>query len=327
MMYNRRKVFTLAASTIALAFPSMAYAQQATWRLSAAASPTDQRAIALMDVFAPAVSTVAKLETHWNGELVKQGTELDAIGRGNLEMAITSAQEIANVIPEFSIFAAGYLHRDAEHQVRVFSAPFMAPLKKKAEQLLGVKLLSVMYLGRRHLNLTTEQEVKTPADLAGVRLRMPASDSWQFMGKALGASPLPLPFNEVFMNLSAGTIDGQDNPLPTNKDSRFHEVTKQIVLTSHLVDFNYLALSLKVWDALTPEQQTQVQKAADDAAESGRKKQLALETELVQFFKDQGLKVYEPDLVAFRNHVQKVYLESDFSKPWPRGLVDQINEL
>jgi hypothetical protein len=133
-----------------------------------------------------------------------------------------------------------------------------------------VKLLTVMYLGRRHVNLRTDAEVRTPADLAGIKLRMPGTDAWQFLGSALGANPVPVAFGEVYTALQTGAIDGQDNPLPTNRDSKFYEVTKQIVLTSHLVDLNYLALSKKVWDEFTPEQQAVVQKAADDAAEQGR---------------------------------------------------------
>jgi TRAP-type transport system periplasmic protein len=327
MILNRRLLLAAMTSALAAGMISAAKSATQTWRLSAPVTATDQRALALTEVFGPAISGIAIFEPHWGATLVKQGTELDAIARGNLEMALTSAQEIANFVPEFSIFAAGYLHRDADHQLKVFAAPFMEPLKQKVEKTLGVKLLGIVYLGRRQLNLRTEKEIQTPADLAGLKLRMPGSDAWQFMGKALGAEPLPLAFTEVYANLSAGTIDGQDNPLPTDKDSKFYEVTKQIVLTSHLVDFNYLALSLKVWDTLTPEQQKSVQAAADNAATVGREKQLALEEELEQFFKDQGLKVYEPDVTAFRNHVQKVYLESDVSKPWPLGLLDKINEL
>ena len=104
-------------------------------------------------------------------------------------------------------------------------------------------------------------------------------------------------------------------------------MTSQIVLTSHLVDLNYLAISKAVWDGFTPEQQEIVQKAADDAAESGRQKQLALEAELEEFFKAEGLKVYTPDIEAFRTHVQQKYLESDFAKDWPEGMVDKINAL
>jgi C4-dicarboxylate transporter DctQ subunit len=82
---------------------------------------------------------------------------------------------------------------------------------------------------------------------------------------------------------------------------KFYEVTNQIVLTSHLVDLNYIAFSKAVWDKLTPEQQATVQKAADDAAESGRQAQLKKEEELVSFLREKGLDIYEPDLNAFRD--------------------------
>jgi TRAP-type C4-dicarboxylate transport system substrate-binding protein len=134
-------------------------------------------------------------------------------------------------------------------------------------------------------------------------------------------------FTEVYTALQTGAIDGQDNPLPTDRDSKFYEVTQQIVLTSHLVDQNYIAFSKTVWDGLTAEQQATVQKAAEDAAELGRQRQLALEAELEQFFMDEGLKVYTPDVEAFRTQVQKAYLESEFAKDWPEGLLDQINAL
>jgi len=324
----RRAVLVGAALASAAALASSAGAQdKITLRLSSPASATDQRAVALTEVFAPAVADFANFEGHWNASLFKQGTELEAIARGNLEMSITSAQELAVFFPEFSIFTAGYLHRDAAHQVAVFNSELMDPFKQKVEEELGVKLLTVMYLGRRHLNLRGDKKIMTPADLEGVKLRMPGTDAWQFLGQALGANPTPMAFTEVYTGLQTGAIDGQDNPLPTDKDSKFYEVTDQIVLTSHLVDLNYLAISNELFDSLTPEQQATIQKAADDAAESARQKQLALEDELVQFFKEQGLDVYEPDIDAFRSHVQQMYLESEYANDWPEGLVDQINAL
>lgn len=296
-------------------------------RLSSPATPTDQRAVSLTQVFAPAISGFAEFEPHWNASLFKQGTELEAISRGNLEMSIASAQELSTFYPEWSIFTAGYLHRDAEHQKRVFAADFMNEMKKKVEDELGVKLLTVMYLGRRQLNLRVDKKIGTPEDMAGIKLRMPGAESWQFLGKALGANPVPVAFTEIYTALQTGAVDGQDNPLPSTRDSKFYEVTKQIVLTSHLVDLNYLAVSKKVWDGLTAEQQATLQKAADDAAELGRQKQLALEAELEQFFKDKGLAVYTPDVEAFRKHVQKAYLESDLAKAWPKDMVEKINGL
>jgi TRAP-type C4-dicarboxylate transport system substrate-binding protein len=245
-------------------------------------------------------------------------------------MSIASAQELAQFFPEFSIFATGYVHQDAAHQVRVFNDPLMEPFKKKVEDELGVKLLSVMYLGRRHVNLRfprSEKNVMTPADLAGVNLRMPGTDAWQFLGKALGASPTPLAFNEVYTALASGAVDGQDNPLPTVVDKKFYEVTKQISLTSHLVDLNYIAFSKKTWDSLTADQQMTVQRAADAAAAYGRLKQLDKENNLADFIRSQGVEIYTPDLKAFREHVQSQYVGSETAASWPAGVLNKINAL
>jgi TRAP-type C4-dicarboxylate transport system substrate-binding protein len=299
-------------------------------RLSASASETDQRSVALAEVFGPAVSGFASYEPSYNATLFAQGTELEAISRGNLEMSITSAQELAQFFPEFSIFATGYVHQDAAHQVRVFNDPLMDPFKAKVEDELGVKLLSVMYLGRRHVNLRQcrdELDVQTPADLAGVNLRMPGTDAWQFLGAALGAAPTPLAFSEVYTALSTGAIDGQDNPLPTVVDRKFYEVTCQIALTSHLVDLNYIAISAEVFNNLTPEQQLIVQRAADAAASVGRLRQLEQENNLAAFIEENGVEVYNPDRAAFREHVQAQYVGSEFAASWPEGVLEQINAL
>jgi TRAP-type transport system periplasmic protein len=325
--FSLRRNLLTAALASALALTAGLAQAQVKLRLSSPASATDQRAVALTEVFGPAIKDFATFDGHWNASLFKQGTELEAISRGNLEMSIASAQELAEFFPEFSVFSAGYVHRDAAHQVKVFNADFFQAYKKKVEDKLGVKLLSVMYLGRRHVNLRGDKPVNTPADLAGVKLRMPGSEAWLFLGRALGAAPTPMAFTEIYQGLQSGAIDGQDNPLPTVKDAKFFEVTKQIALTSHLVDLNYLTLSKKVWDKLTPDQQKTLQKAADDACEAGRQKQLKLEDELVAFLKEKGLKVYTPDLAAFRKHVQGEYLKSDLAKNWEKGIVDKINAL
>lgn len=324
---RRAALAATAAATLALSAGAALAQDTIKLRMATVATPTDQRCIALEEKFAPAVAAFATYEPHYNGTLFKQATELEAIARGNLEMAITSAQELATFFPEFSILTAGYVHQSAEHQVAVFNDPVMDPLKQKVEDELGVKLLAVMYLGKRQVNLRGDREVTTPADLDGVKLRMPGTDAWQFLGKALGASPVPMAFTEVYTGLQTGAIDGQDNPLPTVVDSKFYEVTDQIVLTSHLVDLNYVAFSKAVWDDLTPEQQATVEQAAVEAAEFGRRNQLQKEQDLRAFLEEQGLKIYEPDVAAFREHVQAEYLASDYAKDWPEGMLERINAL
>jgi TRAP-type C4-dicarboxylate transport system substrate-binding protein len=81
--------------------------------------------------------------------------------------------------------------------------------------------------------------------MKGVKLRVPNSPTWIAMGKALGANPTPMAFNEVYMGLKTGAIDGQDNPLPTDKNAKFYEVTKYIVLTNHVVDSTWPSINEK----------------------------------------------------------------------------------
>ncbi|MEL7461571.1 MAG: TRAP transporter substrate-binding protein DctP [Pseudomonadota bacterium] len=330
---TRRAALTAAAAAgiaAGIGAPAFADGHKMTLTLATAGSETDQRSQAMAQVFAPMVAEFADFQPGYNATLFAQGTELEAISRGNLTMSIASAQELAQFFPEFSIFATGYVHQDAAHQVRVFNDPLMDPFKATVEEELGVKLLSVMYLGKRHVNLRQPREeldVKTPADLAGVNLRMPGTDAWQFLGKALGASPTPMAFTEVYTGLSTGAVDGQDNPLPTVVDAKFYEVTKQIALTSHLVDLNYIAFSKEVWDGLTADQQLTVQRAADAAAAWGRLKQLDKENNLADFIRAQGVEIYTPDLNAFRTHVQEQYVGSEVASSWPEGVLEKINAL
>ncbi|MCS5588392.1 MAG: TRAP transporter substrate-binding protein DctP [Candidatus Thioglobus sp.] len=299
-------------------------------RLASSGSDSGTRAVAMEEVFGPAVSKFASFEPHWNSTLFKQGTELEAIARGNLEMALASAQELAVFFPEYSIFSAGYVHRDAEHQKAVFNDPLMDSFKKKFEDVLNIKLLAVTYFGSRQVNLRqpkSELTVSTPADLAGVNLRMPGTAAWQFLGNALGANATPLAFSEVYTSLASGAVDGQDNPLPTVVDKKLYEVTKQIILTSHLADLNYIAISKSVWDDMTYDQKRAVHNAAEAAADHSTAAVQAKEASLVSFLESEGLDVYEPDLDAFRNHVQGLYMDSEFAKTWPEGLLDKINAL
>ena len=328
---RRAAIASVAALGLAAsAVPALADGHQMTFTLATSGSETDQRSVAMAEVFAPMVAGFADYQPGYNGTLFAQGTELEAIASGNLTMSIASAQELAQFFPEFSIFATGYVHQNAAHQVRVFNDPLMDPFKQTVEDELGVKLLSVMYLGRRHVNLRQTREeldVQTPADLAGVNLRMPGTDAWQFLGAALGASPTPLAFSEVYTSLSSGAIDGQDNPLPTVVDKKFYEVTNQIALTSHLVDLNYIAFSLETWNSLSAEQQMTVQRAADAAAAYGRLRQLDKENNLADFIRSQGVEIYTPDLEAFRTHVQAQYVGSEAAASWPEGVLERINAL
>lgn len=265
------------------------------------------------------------VQINLNSALFKQGAEPVAMARGNLELASISAFDIAKIVPEFSIFTAGYVIRDPAHLMKVFSGPIGTELFSLVSEKMDITVLSPLYLGTRQLNLRVARKVVTPADLKGVKLRMPASREWLFLGEALGATPTPLTFGEVYLGLKTGTIDGQDNPLPTVKSAKFFEVTRQITLTSHLVDSLFICVSNKLWNRLGTDQKARLQSAAQAAARYNNDKRIADEAALLTFFKSQGLSVTTPDVDAFRKAVQAAYLRSDYARVWPKGLLDRIN--
>ncbi|MEQ5775738.1 sialic acid TRAP transporter substrate-binding protein SiaP [Thalassospira sp. NFXS8] len=267
------------------------------------------------------------VEIHLNASLFKQGTEPAAMQRGNLDMAMISAQDIAKQIPAWSVFTAGYLIRDPDHQRHVFHSDIGKEFYQMVADDMNIEILDVGYLGTRQLDIRGDKKIETPADLAGIKLRMPGSDAWLFLGNALGANATPLAFGEVYTGLQTGTIDAQDNPLPTVKAAKFYEVTNQIVLTGHLVDAVFLSMAKKTYDGLSEEQQKVVRDAAEVATLYNNVHRIQDEEKLIEFFKEQGLKVYKPDVAAFRKKVQQDYLESDFAKDWPEGIVERVNAI
>jgi TRAP-type C4-dicarboxylate transport system substrate-binding protein len=108
---------------------------------------------------------------------------------------------------------------------------------------------------------------------------------------------------------------------------KFYEVMSQIVMTSHLVGFDLLAVSSKTWNAMSPDEQKKFQTAADDAIDWSTGQHLAREKGLADSFEKKGLKIYKPDVDAFRAYAQKMYLASDLAKSWPQGMLDKINAL
>ncbi|WP_226576284.1 TRAP transporter substrate-binding protein DctP [Acuticoccus sediminis] len=319
----------LAASLVGACILGMTGAASAqdrpTLRLSSVVSENDIRAEAFAEI-AEAVKDQFDLQVFNGATLVAQGAELTSIQRGNLEMGLVAPQTIAEQVPEWSIVTSAYLFDDAAHLKAVFDSDVGAELAGMAEDI-GIHILAPVYFGTRQVNLAPDKEVMTPQDLSGITLRMPGGDAWQFLGEAIGANPTPLAYAEVYTALQTGAIDGQDNPLPNDYNMKFYEVTNQIVLTGHLVGFDVLAIGKKLWDGFTPEQQEALQSAVDAAIAGSTERHLKREEELVSFFKDEGLKVYEPDRAAFRTYAQQKYLESEFAESWPEGMLEKINAL
>jgi len=322
---RRSALMACAALAASWALPVWAQAKP-TIRFAAVFSDRDIRAD-MIRMLAKDIEGDFKIEPFYNSSLFKQGTELVALQRDNLEMGNIAPQDISKQIPAWTILTSAYLFRDANHLNSFFASDLGAQMKKLAEDEAKVKILGPTFFGTRQVGLKPKKKINTPADMSGIKLRMPPGDAWQLLGRSLGANPTPMAFAETYTGLQTGAIDGQDNPLPNVQNMKFYEVMSQIVLTSHLVGFDLLSLNMKTWSGMSPAQQKSFQAAADKAISWSAAEHLKREAELAAEFRKQGLEVYVPDVNAFRANAQKIYLASDEARDWPKGMLEKINAL
>lgn len=269
------------------------------------------------------------LEIHDNGSLMTQEGEVDAVARGTLDMMFSTPFLVSNQMPYLNMFTVAYIFKDQKHMRAVMDGPIGQQVYEDVAKKLNVRWLTALYVGSRNLNLRNiGRDVKTPADLAGVNLRMPNTEAWLFMGRALGANPTPMAFAEVYQGLQTGAIDGQDNPLPTTRAQKWYEVTNSIVLTGHVIEPLCVAINEKKWQSLTEEQRQIMRKAIKEITAWNDAANLESEKNDVEYFRSKGLKIITPDVKAFMAATEKAYLSNNqMTKDWDLDLYQKIKSM
>lgn len=266
-----------------------------------------------------------KVSVHAASALFRQGTEVPAMQRGNVEMASPVTFEIEQQMPEYGVFSAAYLFRDPDHLIKTFRSDIGREYAADVATKMGIVILDTAYLGTRTVNLRMEKNVSVPSDLAGVKMRMPPGPAFQTLAKVLGATAVSMPITEVYLGLKTGSIDAQDNPTNMTRDWKFHEVTKQVVLTKHLVQPVFIAIAKPFFDKLTAEQQAELRTASREASDMQIAKTIADEVAAIDTFKANNIRIVEPNLAAFRTAVMDEYRKADAMKAWKPGLVERID--
>jgi tripartite ATP-independent transporter DctP family solute receptor len=317
--------FTLALGLVLGAAPALAQ-DKILLRFSTAAPPADFLSKSLerfQEELEKSAPGQFEIRLHPASSLFRQGTEVPAIQRGNLEMSTMTTFEVAQQIPEWGFFNRAYLFRDWDHVTKVFSGPLGERFRREVAEKMDIVILAPTYLGTRQLNLRATRAVNGPADLAGVKLRMPGGPEWLLLGQSLGVTPTPLAMPEVYLALKTGQIDGQENPLTIMNAAKLHEVTKQVVLTAHLVQPVFYVLRKPLWDKLSGDQKAKVQAAAVTATRFNDEARLADEQQVADRLKTLGLDLTPVDLKLFRDNADKVYAASDMAKAWNSDMMRQ----
>jgi tripartite ATP-independent transporter DctP family solute receptor len=267
------------------------------------------------------------VELYHSGSLYTDETQYDAMDSGDLEMIYTDQFWLANKIPYLSTLTAAYAFDSYDHMEKVLNGDIGKKIYDDVASQLGYRPLGACYFGSRVLSFRKGlgKTIKTPDDMKGLIFRMPNTDAYLAIGKALGANPTPLSLGEVYTAEQTGTIDGQDNPLSMLDSNSFYEVTESITLTNHIMSSVWPTISEKFWKTLSPDLQQKVQDAVKTMIDTEDKTVLDSESTLADKFKGMGIQIITPDVAVWSDHVHQYYKDNaDLTKDWDMDLYNQI---
>jgi TRAP-type C4-dicarboxylate transport system substrate-binding protein len=188
-----------------------------------------------------------------------------------------------------------------------------------------MRVIGSTYYGKRHVTSGTKA-INTVDDMKGFKLRIPEVDTFRAMAEAWGARPTPLNIGELYLALSQGAVDGQENPLPTIQSNKFFEVQKYLVLTGHIITPRLIVVNETAWQALNAKERQSLTAAVQTHGQAQDNEILAQEAKLADTFKAAGMTVVQPDLESFRKPVL-ASVPPKFESKWGKGLWERIAAL
>jgi TRAP-type transport system periplasmic protein len=321
-----RRAFVRAgmAAGMALALPRTAAA--ATTLRWATVLPANHPMVAMMNRVADEMRAKTgggvEIQTFPAGQLGSSRDLIEAASGGAIQIVDEGAAQFGQFVPKFSILEAPYIWRDAAHVRRVLASPIVDDMNAELVAKRAMRVVGSTYYGKRHIT-SGARPLHSAADMQGFKLRIPEVDTFRAMAEAWGARATPLNIGELYLALSQGAVDGQENPLPTIQSNKFYEVQKHLVLTGHVITPRLVVVNETAWQALGAQNQALLRAAIDAAGRAQDDDILRQEANLVGTFKAAGMNVIEPDVESFRNPVLAA-LPPKFESKWGKGLWERI---
>lgn len=260
-----------------------------------------------------------------NGQLGSGKDMMESVSSGALQLTTDGAGALGAFLPALSVVEAPYLWRDAAHLAKVSASPEFQKMNADLVARRGMRMLNVTYYGKRHLT-SGSRAVKSPADMVGFKLRVPPVDTFLAMADAWGAKATPIAFPELYLALSQGAVDGQENPLPTIQSGKFHEVQKYLVLTEHIITPRMVIVNEAFWKGLPAADRSLLEAAFNAGAAWQDKELLSQEATLVGTLKAGGMNVVEVNVEEWRKPVLAT-VPAKFEAKWGKGTFESLLKL
>jgi len=325
MRWRRRSMIgATLATAVAAALPRPARA--ATTLRWATVLPANHPSVAMMERVAREVREktggAVEIQTFPAGQLGSSRDIIESASSGAVQIVDEGAAQFGQFVPQFSILEAPYIWRDSAQVRRVLNSPIVDDMNAQLVAKRSMRVIGSTYYGKRHVT-SGNKAIYTVDDMKGFKLRIPEVDTFRAMAEAWGARPTPLNFGELYLALSQGAVDGQENPLPTIQSGKFNEVQKYLILTGHIITPRLIVVNETAWKTLDAKQQQVLKASLEANGQIQDNEILDQEAKLADAFKAGGMTVIQPDVESFRKPVL-ASLPAKFESKWGKGLWERI---
>jgi tripartite ATP-independent transporter DctP family solute receptor len=239
-----------------------------------------------------------KIEIYPNNTLGSPPEILEQTRNGVVDIAVPTSGQLDKYDKAFAALMLPFAFNDIDHARRAMDGPmlqWLSPLAEKA----GLEIIGVWEYGFRNLT-NSKHPINTPADVKGLKIRTPPEIQLSAAMAALGANVQKIGFPELYLALSQGVVDGEENPVATIASAKFYEVQKYLALTRHTYQAIYQVVNLDTWKKLTPDQQKIMREEGAAAGKLTRELLQGQEKGLIEELKAKGMQVTTPDLKPFK---------------------------
>ncbi len=322
---TRRLAFGLiAAATVTLpAMPAFAQTKLKWAHVYEASEPYHKWALWAGEELKKRTNNKYTIEVFPASSLGKESDINEGLALGTVDIIYTGQLFAGRAHGPIAIGGAPYMFRDFGHWNAFRKSDLFKELGEGYEKKAGHRVVSLTYYGERHV--TANKDITKPEDMKGVKIRVPDAPLYTMFPRAVGANPTPIAFAEVYLALSQGVVDAQENPLVTIQAKKFHEVQKNIVLTGHITDALLTIVSGGTLKRLSADEQKTLTEILQEAADKCTDDIVKMEKELVEWFKGQGKNVAAVDRTPFRDAVVKAHMGPDAT--WDKSVYDRLQAI
>lgn len=306
----------LAAGAATVAMPAVLRAQKTRWIGATATAQQDFIGISL-DFFAKRVAELTRgqieITAHHGGSLGGEREHIEGMLQGAVQVATPGQGLLAGWYRPAEVWTHPYLFKDVVHKDRVWDTVRSEYQEDTAK---SAKLRPLAAIPRMPRMLSCNRVVKAPADMRGLKIRVPETALWRRTFELFGASPTPLPFPEVFQALKSGVIDGQENPMGLTFNSGIFDANTHLSLTEHMMQDNCILVGEQAYQRLTPELRKALDQAGRDMEADLRPRVVADDAAILEKVKAKKIVVTEVDKAAFAAAVKNLTNEFPAGKKW-----------